>query len=124
LCSRLDCGGVRLHGDRALVGGRGKGYPRGHGARRRDDHARLPELGLPDPEASRRGVGQARTWRQTPYVVDGVYVSVDDIDTHYEGAVAAGVTILSELENNPGIGQRQYRAEDLEGHRWMFATRL
>jgi uncharacterized glyoxalase superfamily protein PhnB len=57
-------------------------------------------------------------------VVDGVYVSVDDIDTHYEGAVAAGVTILSELENNPGIGQRQYRAEDLEGHRWMFATRL
>jgi uncharacterized glyoxalase superfamily protein PhnB len=57
-------------------------------------------------------------------VVDGVYVSVDDIDTHYEGAVAAGTTILSELENNPGIGQRQYRAEDLEGHRWMFATRL
>jgi len=37
---------------------------------------------------------------------------------------AAGVTILSELEDNEGIGQRQYRAEDLEGHRRMFATRL
>jgi uncharacterized glyoxalase superfamily protein PhnB len=67
---------------------------------------------------------QARTWRKTPYVVDGVYVSVDDIDAHYARARAAGATILSELEDNPGVGQRQYRAEDLEGHRWMFATRL
>jgi len=23
-----------------------------------------------------------------------------------------------------GIGQRQYRAEDIEGHRWMFAGPL
>jgi len=29
-----------------------------------------------------------------------------------------------ELEDNPGIGQRQYRAEDIEGHRWMFAEPL
>jgi uncharacterized glyoxalase superfamily protein PhnB len=49
-------------------------------------------------------------------------VSVDDIDAHYARARAGGATILSELEDNPGVGQRQYRAEDLEGHRWMFAT--
>jgi uncharacterized glyoxalase superfamily protein PhnB len=67
---------------------------------------------------------QARKWREAPYVVDGVYVTVDDVDAHYARAQAAGATILSELEDNPGIGQRQYRAEDLEGHRWMFATRL
>jgi uncharacterized glyoxalase superfamily protein PhnB len=67
---------------------------------------------------------QARAWRETPYVVDGVYVSVDDIDAHYARARAAGATILSELEDNPGVGQRQYRAEDVEGHRWMFAARL
>ncbi|MGZ8691308.1 MAG: VOC family protein [Gaiellaceae bacterium] len=67
---------------------------------------------------------QARTWRRTPYVVDGVHASVDDVDVHYAQARAAGATILSELEDNTGIGQRQYRAEDLEGHRWMFATRL
>jgi uncharacterized glyoxalase superfamily protein PhnB len=67
---------------------------------------------------------QARMWQQTPYVVDGVYVSVEDVDVHHARARAAGATILSELEDNPGIGQRQYRAEDLEGHRWMFATRL
>jgi PhnB protein len=60
----------------------------------------------------------------SPYIVDGVHVSVDDVDAHYGRAVAAGATILSELEDNTGIGQRQYRAEDLEGHRWMFAQRL
>jgi len=36
-------------------------------------------------------------------------------------AEAAGARILSPLEDNPGVGQRQYRAEDVEGHRWMFA---
>ena len=63
----------------------------------------------------------ARRMLETPYVVDGVFVEVDDIDAHYERARAAGATILSELEGNPCIGQRQYRAEDIEGHRWMFA---
>src|SRR4029453_18011195 len=38
-----------------------------------------------------------------------------------ERARSAGGRILSELEDNPAAGQRQYRAEDLEGHRWMFA---
>jgi uncharacterized glyoxalase superfamily protein PhnB len=66
----------------------------------------------------------ARKWRETPFVVDGVHVAVDDIDAHYARAQAAGATILSELEDNTGIGQRQYRAEDLEGHRWMFAASL
>jgi uncharacterized glyoxalase superfamily protein PhnB len=64
---------------------------------------------------------QARKWSETPYIVDGVHVTVDGIDAHYERARSAGAKILSELEDNPGIGQRQYRAEDLEGHRWIFA---
>jgi PhnB protein len=62
----------------------------------------------------------ARRMLETPYVVDGVMVQVVDIEAHYERARAAGATILSELEDNPGIGQRQYRVEDIEGHRWMF----
>jgi uncharacterized glyoxalase superfamily protein PhnB len=62
----------------------------------------------------------ARRMLETPYVVDGVMVQVDDIEAHYERARAAGATILTELEDNPGIGQRQYRVEDIEGHRWMF----
>jgi uncharacterized glyoxalase superfamily protein PhnB len=63
----------------------------------------------------------AQAWSSTPYVVDGVLVYVDDIEAHFNNAQASGATLLSPLEDNPGIGQRNYRAEDLEGHRWMFA---
>jgi uncharacterized glyoxalase superfamily protein PhnB len=63
----------------------------------------------------------ARAWSTTPYVVDGVLVYVADIESHFERARASGVTFLSPLEDDPGVGQRNYRAEDLEGHRWMFA---
>jgi PhnB protein len=62
----------------------------------------------------------AARWSKTPYIVDGVLVYVDDVDTHFERArSAAGARILSELES--AHGNRQYRVEDLEGHRWMFA---
>jgi uncharacterized glyoxalase superfamily protein PhnB len=63
----------------------------------------------------------ARRWRETPYVVDGVMVYVDDVAAHFERARREGATILTEPEDNRAAGQRQYRAEDIEGHRWMFA---
>lgn len=66
----------------------------------------------------------ARAWLSTPFIVDGVLVYVDDIDTHFDRAKASGATVLSPLEEDSGIGQRQYRAEDLEGHRWMFAQQV
>lgn len=83
-------------------------------------------LGYPsaDYQAPRRHAEEceaARRWRETPFVVDGVMVYVDDVEAHFERAQAAGATILSGLEENPAVGQRQYRAEDSEGHRWMFA---
>ena len=40
------------------------------------------------------------------------------IDENYMRAKKAGATILSEPEDGPP--GRRYRAEDLEGHRWMF----
>jgi PhnB protein len=40
------------------------------------------------------------------------------VDEHFARARAAGATMLSEIEGNP-YG-RLYRAEDVEGHRWMF----
>jgi uncharacterized glyoxalase superfamily protein PhnB len=83
-------------------------------------------LGFPSPDyQSPRHHAEvcdlARAWSTTPYVVDGVLVYVDDIEAHFEHAQASGVTLLSPLEDNPRVGQRNYRAEDLEGHRWMFA---
>ena len=64
-----------------------------------------------------------RAWNETAFVIDGVHVYVEDVDAHFAHAREAGATILSELEDQP-FGDRQYRAEDLEGHRWMFATHV
>jgi PhnB protein len=61
---------------------------------------------------------QAARWLDTPWVVDGVHVEVDDLDAHYERAKAAGATIIREPEDLP-FG-RLYSAADVEGHRWMF----
>lgn len=60
----------------------------------------------------------AHRWLSVPWVIDGVQVEVDDVDAHYAHAAAAGARMLSGIEDNP-FG-RLYRAEDLEGHRWMF----
>jgi PhnB protein len=60
----------------------------------------------------------ARSWLSVPWVIDGVQVEVDDVDAHYAHASSAGARLLSGIEKNP-FG-RLYRAEDLEGHRWMF----
>src|SRR5204863_245240 len=65
----------------------------------------------------------AARWSETPFVVDGVHVYVDDVDGHFERARAGGARILSEVEDTP-FGDRHYRVEDLEGHRWMFAERV
>ena len=54
-----------------------------------------------------------------PWVVDGVWAQVGDIDAHRDRARAAGATMLGEIEDGP-VG-RLYRVEDPEGHRWMFA---
>lgn len=60
----------------------------------------------------------ARRWSDVPYIVNGVHISVDDVDAHCVRARAAGATILREPKTEP-YG-RLYNAADLEGHRWMF----
>jgi len=52
-----------------------------------------------------------------------LHVLVDDVDAHVERARAAGATILAEPVDKE-YGTRSYRVEDLEGHRWDFATQL
>jgi PhnB protein len=61
-----------------------------------------------------------RRWREVPYVIDGVHVVVSDVDAHFRRAKEAGATLLSEPEDQ-SYGERIYRVEDFEGHRWMFA---
>jgi PhnB protein len=70
------------------------------------------------PRRHRAGCNAARRWSEVPWVVDGVLVYVDDVPAHFERAKEAGATILTEVEE--GFPGTRYRAEDLEGHRWMF----
>jgi len=73
------------------------------------------------PRHHRETCEHARKWSAVPWIIDGVLVYVDDLDTHFAQAKASGATILSEIqEDSPG---RRYRAEDLEGHRWFFMER-
>ena len=75
------------------------------------------------PRRHRERCAAAAKWSEVPFVVDGVHAYVDDVDAHFEHARAAGARILSEVEDTP-FGDRHYRVEDLEGHRWMFAQKL
>ena len=77
-----------------------------------------PSLHYHGPKRHREECDVARAWHDVPYIIDGVLVYVDDIAAHFERARSAGATILSELETTEDGGR--YRAEDLEGHRWMF----
>jgi uncharacterized glyoxalase superfamily protein PhnB len=78
----------------------------------------------PDYEGPRRhraDCERARKWSSVSYIIDGVLVYVDDVNEHCRRARERGATILSEPEADE-YGRR-YRAEDLEGHRWMFMER-
>jgi uncharacterized glyoxalase superfamily protein PhnB len=80
-----------------------------------------PSLDYEGPKRHREHCEQARLWSSVPYIIDGYLVYVDDISSHFERARGGGATILSELEE--GQDGKRYRAEDLEGHRWMFLQR-
>ena len=73
------------------------------------------------PKQHRGHCEQARKWSTVPWVVDGVLVYGDDVDQHCDRAKGAHAMILSEPEEGPPA--RRSRAEDLEGHRWMFMQR-
>ena len=75
------------------------------------------------PKRHREACELARAWSSVPLVIDGLLVYVDDVDKHFGRAKAAGATILSEPQDQT-YGDRNYRAEDLEGHRCMFATHI
>src|SRR5215207_6264488 len=72
-----------------------------------------------NPRRLREQCDAAARMYSVPWVVDGVWVRVDDVDAHRERAREAGATLLGEIEDGPD--GRLYRVEDPEGHRWMFA---
>ena len=81
-----------------------------------------PTSDYESPRRHRARCAAAAEWAESPWVIDGVLVYVEDITAHFDRARASGATLLSELESGPG-GSRLYRVEDVEGHRWMFMER-
>jgi uncharacterized glyoxalase superfamily protein PhnB len=47
-------------------------------------------------------------------------VFVDDVDAHFARAKSAGAKIVEEIHETM-YGERQYVAEDLDGHHWLFS---
>ncbi len=88
--------------------------------------------GPPDsPQGAQMRLGDAwimltstRPGRTTPAEVgqwtQSLTVFVDDVDAHFARAKAAGVKIVEDL-NETAYGERQYGAEDLDGHHWLFS---
>jgi predicted enzyme related to lactoylglutathione lyase len=52
--------------------------------------------------------------------IQALMVHVENIDEHFARAQQFGARILSPPDSKP-FGERQYSAEDLEGHRWAFS---
>ena len=52
-----------------------------------------------------------------------IMVQVDNIDNHYEHAKQSGAYIISPPTNYP-YGERQYTAQDIDGHRWIFSQTI
>jgi PhnB protein len=73
------------------------------------------------PAHHRQSCAAAAAWSEVPYIIDGVLVHVPDVESHCRQARAEGARILSEPETNQN--GTLYRAEDIEGHRWMFIER-
>jgi uncharacterized glyoxalase superfamily protein PhnB len=50
-----------------------------------------------------------------------VYCILDDVDGHYERAVAGGAKVVRELRDED-YGGRGYTVHDAEGNRWSFGS--
>lgn len=92
-----------------------------HGEMQAGDGVIMLATPTPDhraPKSHRDSCEQARKWSSVPYIIDGVLVYVKDVSARYRHVRQAGANIVSEpKEDSNG---KQYRAEDLERHRWMF----
>jgi uncharacterized glyoxalase superfamily protein PhnB len=98
----------------------------------RDDAGRVNHAELRLDEQGRDWIALGPPYEvvrsQSPRALGGastahLYVYVDDVDQHCDRAREAGAEIIAPPKDE-GHGDRTYRAADLEGHVWRFATRI
>jgi uncharacterized glyoxalase superfamily protein PhnB len=83
-----------------------------------------PNREYQSPKRHRETCDAARRWLDNPWLIDGVFVQVEDVDGHHARATAAGANVIRPLENVEFASMSLYTAEDIEGHRWMFGQSL
>jgi uncharacterized glyoxalase superfamily protein PhnB len=91
----------------------------------------MPDGNIGHAEMALNGnqVWLATTWKagglaspkDLPAMPCQLFCEVADVDAHYQQAAAAGAVVVAQPEDQP-YGFRVYRAMDLEGHRWLFAS--
>ena len=57
------------------------------------------------------------------HFIQSLFIPVADVDAHFAHAEQFGAQILQAPATHP-FGERQYSAEDLEGHHWTFSQSL
>lgn len=70
----------------------------------------------PDGEGPR-----IKTPQEVGAATQGIYVTVDEVDDHYERAKAMGAEVVRDLRDTE-YGSREYTVRDLEGNVWSFGT--
>lgn len=72
-------------------------------------------------------VRQARGSQRSPIKLgcgtQSLTIFLEDVDAHYAHSKSAGAKIVEELHETE-YGERQYGAEDLEGHHWLFSRHV
>ena len=81
--------------------------------------SRHPRLTTTVRSAIGKSASTRASGRAVPWIIDGVLVRVDDLDAHFQRALAAGARILSNIEEGPP-GRRYRAGKYFEGHRWFF----
>ena len=67
------------------------------------------------------GKDEQRKDGDLPPATRGIYLTVDDLDPHFERAKAAGATVVWEPHDTE-FGTMRYRVLDPEGYEWSFGT--
>ncbi len=92
----------------------------------RVDHAELRYAGAILMIGSEDNPGPLQPYMTVPDDIDGkttmgIYIPVNNVDTHYEKSTSKGASIIAPLTEKP-YGGKDYTCQDPEGYIWSFGT--
>lgn len=97
-----------------------------HATEDRVDHAQLGYADGIIMIGSEDNPGPLQPFMITPSAIQGkttmgIYIPVDDVETHYKNSISKDAVIIAPLTEKP-YGGKDYTCQDPEGHIWSFGT--